>query len=511
MVKFIRLPWACLKACRFFFAMWLLVLPVNAVAADNEVRLTLVDAVSAALKYNEDVQEGANRVAAAEANSLNAKGAYDATIFNTSKFGRFEGLGEDDYDATQLRNATTDYFQTNVGIRQRVSTGASFSAYYTYSDERMLGTLNQPDRATKNYFTLELTQSLLKGIFDKEQQAAIDKALLSVEDSEESKKIIVSRLILDVIRAYWSLDVALNNQRVALDIFTMADRLYKRELVRFKRGISQGVDVDRANTVLKEREYTLVQYKRDAAVMQDRLKLLLNSPEFSRETQVVPSSPLNRTVIPTPDSADSYRVALENRYELRQIGILLKQLGIDLDVSANSMLPQLDLVGGFTAPRGNDFIRTAENFKDTDQSSSWFVGMNFSYPLQNRAAQGEYDKNAVFLKIARDRLSKTQRSIFTELQEAIHNLALAKKGIPIAHKTYISALNTVKGEKKRFEMGGVNNRDLLASFDSLGREEMKYHIAVVNYNVALAEYNYACATLLDKMQVEVSKTAVIIR
>lgn len=511
MLKLIRVPEACLKAFGFFFAIGLWVLPLSAAAADEEVRLTLFDAVSAALKYNESVQEGTSRIVAAEASRLGAKGAYDATLFNTSKFGRFEGLDEDDYDATQLRNATTDYFQTNVGIRQRVSTGASLSAYYTYSKEHMLGTLNQTDRSQKNYLTLEFTQSLLKGIFDKEQQAAIEKATLSIADSEESKKLIVSRLILDVIRAYWALDVSLNNQRVALDIFNMADRLYKREVVRFKQGISQGVDVDRANTVLKEREYTLVQYKRDTAVMQDRLKLLLNSPEFTRETNIIPSSPLNRTVIPTPDSADSYRVALENRYELRQIGILLKQLGLDLDVSANSLLPKLDLLGGVTTPHGNDFIRTAENFKDTDQASSWYVGMNFSYPLQNRTARGEYDKNAALIKIAQDRLSKTQRGIYTELQEAIHNLALAKKGIPIAHQTYISALNTVKGEKKRFEMGGVNNRDLLASFDALGREEMKYHIAVVNYNVALAEYSYACATLLDKMQVEVTKKAVTIR
>ena len=90
-------------------------------------------------------------------------------------------------------------------------------------------------------------------------------------------------------------------------------------------------------------------------------------------------------------------------------------------------------------------------------------------------------------------------------------VAVARDGIPVAKSAYAAAQQTVLGETKRFEMGGVSNRDLLASHDALGREEINHHTAIVNYNMALAEYQYACATLLDKCDIVVGKESARLR
>jgi outer membrane protein TolC len=57
----------------------------------------------------------------------------------------------------------------------------------------------------------------------------------------------------------------------------------------------------------------------------------------------------------------------------------------------------------------------------------------------------------------------------------------------------------------RFELGSVNNRDLLSSQDALGREEITLYSAIVNYNIALAQYNYACSMLLEKCNINVTE------
>lgn len=475
------------------------------------VRLSLADAIAAALAHNEDIKESYRRISAAEASAMVAEGAYDLNVFSTAKYGRFTSLTQSDYPPANLSNAAKGYLRTDTGLRQRVPTGGSLSTYYTYSNERMLGAFNQRHRADKNYLTVEFAQSLLKGIGDKEFRGAISSALLAVQDSEEGRSLVISQISLEVIRAYWILEMTYSNLAVSKKVLGMAQEVLRRERVRFNEGISQGVDVDRADMAVKQREYTVLQYERDVAVAQERLQVLINHPEYTGATQIVPSSPPNTVVVPLPNEQKSYETALNSRYELKQLAILMKQLDIEYDINANKLLPTLDVNAGFTTSNGNDNLRAAENFKDTDDKGTWFVGATFSYPLQNREARGQRDRTSQLIRIAKDRLNKTQRAINAEIKEALHNLVLAREGIPVAKSAYEAARQTVSGEVKRFEMGGVNNRDLLASHDALGREEINYHTAIVNYNIAMAEYHYSCSQLLDRWQIVVGKNSAHMR
>lgn len=489
-----------------------LFLPGPSVAAEHApLRLTLAQAISLALEHNEDIRESFRRLSAAEASVMSSKGAYDLNVFSSSRYGRFNSLSSADYPGSNVSNAAESYNRVDTGIRQRVPTGASLSAYYTYTNERMLGMYGQPRKAHKNYLTIELAQSLLKGIGDKEYRGAIENALLAVEESEEGKSLIVSQVTLEVIRSYWMLDVAHYNIAVSERILEMAQEVLRREEVRHRQGLSQGVDVERARMAVKQREYTLLQFERDLAVAQERFALLLNNPDYESGMNIVPASPLNTTVGKIPGEQDSFTSALNKRYELKQLAILLKQLDIEYDINSNKLLPSLDLNVGFTTSNGNDYLRSAENFKDTSEEPSWFVGVTFSYPLQNREARGRLDNTKQLIGIAEGRMSKARRSVETEVREALHNLVLARDGIPVAQAALEAAQSTLNGETKRFEMGQVNNRDLLASHDSLGREDIILHTSIVNYNIALAEYYYACALLLDKYQIVVDKENAYLR
>ncbi|MDD3311112.1 TolC family protein [Pseudodesulfovibrio sp.] len=471
--------------------------------ASGDVRMTLADAIGTALAHNEDVQESFRRISAAEASALVARGAYDLNVFSAGRYGSFTSLGAADYSPAQLTNASKSYGRLDTGLRQHVATGGTVSLYNTYSHEKMLGTSGLPKNLEKSYVTIELAQSLLKNIGDKENQGAIEKAVLAVQDSQEARDLVVSQVVLAVIRAYWQLDNACNNVEVARQILGMAREVQRREAVRFDQGLSQGVDVERANQAVKQREYVVLQYERDMAVAQEQLALLLNYPGYSHETTIITASTPNGDVDPLPDERESLVTALKNRYELKQLAILLKQLNIEYDVNRNKLLPTLDATVGATSSNGNDYLKGGDNFKDTDDKASWFVGLSFSYPLQNREAEGNVTKTEELIRISKDRISMTERSVQTEVREALHNLVLARSGLPVARAAREAAVMTKEGEEKRFELGGVNNRDLLTSQDALGREEITLYTAIVNYNIALAQYNYACSQLLDKCHITV--------
>ncbi len=477
----------------------------------EQVRLTLTNAINTALQNNEDIEESFHRIAAARAGVMSSEGAYDLTAFAESRYSAFSQLDASAYKSGSLANPTVNYFRTDVGLSQRIATGATLRTFYTYSHETRLGHAGQDRHFNKSYLTVELAQSLLKGIGDKEARGAIKNAMLAVDDSLEGRSLAVSQITLAVIRAYWSLAIAQNNLKIGKRILRMAEEVLRREHVRYKEGISQGVDVERANLAVKQRRYTTIQYERDAKTAKDYLLLLMNSPKYTFQTDILPITPPIKSGISVPNEATAMTRALAERYEIKQAAIVLKQLNIEYDVNQNKLLPQLDLVLGGTTNSGNDYLRAAEGFSDTDQRPSGYVGLTFSFPLQNREARGNFDRTKRLISIAHAQLEKTRRSIATEVKGVLYNFVMAKQGIPVAQQAYNLARSVVSGERSRFEMGGINNRDLLASHDALGREEMNYFVAYVNYNVALAEYRFACATMLEKYNIHVTEQGASIR
>jgi outer membrane protein TolC len=442
-------------------------------------------------------------VKASEAGVMSAKGVYDLNIFNTTRHGQFNSLTGNDYDTPN--NAVKSYTRIDTGLSQRVPTGGSLSIYRTFAHERLLGIAGGKHSVSRNYFTFEFTQSLLKGIGDKEARGAIEKAALAVEDSLESKKLVISQVVLDVARAYWQLALAGESLKIGRETLGMARQSLSRERDRFSQGISQGVDVERATLAVRQREYLVLQYERDREVAVERLALLINSPDYARGTPIVPLSAPSTQVRAVPQAEESHSIALANRHDLKQIVILLKQLQIDHDVNLYKLLPTLDLNMGLTTSNGNDTLRQAENFKDTNDQNSWFGGVTFTFPLQNREARGNRERSSQMIRIANFRLDKTIRGMDTEIRATLHNLVLARDGIPVARQAVDSAAKTLAGEVTRFELGGVNNRDLLAAQDALGQQKINLFTAIVNYNIALAEYNYACATILEQFAIVVDE------
>lgn len=473
-------------------------------------QLTLEHALRSALANNESITESVHRVGAAEAAVTTARGPYDLTLFANERYSAYESLSPRAYNNAYNYNAAKSFRQREIGARQRVITGGTLSVYYTHSDERRFGINDEPDVRNKDYLTVEFVQSLLRGLGDMQEQGAIKNALLSVDNSLLERKIVISQVTLETIRAYWGLVLATESLAVSREIEAMAREVLRREKERLEMGLSRGVDVDRASLAVEQRRYTVLQHERDVAVARERLCLVTNLPAETTGKDFLPADKLAepKGVVIVPDTNEAKLLALEHRDELRQIEILLKQINVDYDVAKNSALPSLDLAVGFTTSNGNSYLRSAENFRDTDSRGSWYIGVSVSFPLENREARGTIQRQSRLRSIATEQLTQTFRRIAEEVQETLHNLALAKHGIPVAREALRSAQLTMDGEVERFEMGVVNNRDLLASHDALGREKISYYSALTNYQITLAEYAYATGELLEAHAIRVSNDSV---
>lgn len=477
----------------------------------KELRINLAEALQSALKHNEIITESKHRVAEAAAMLTSAQGAYDLTVFANARKSAFNALTTGSLSAPA--GATRSYLQSDMGLRQRISTGGALSLYYTQNNENRLVYEGSSRRARKNYLTLEFTQSLLRGLGDKEQQGALEKALLGIDNTMWERKLVVAQVVLEVIRAYWHLVLAQESLVVGREIEGMAQEVLRREKIRLSEGLSRGVDVDRALLAVRQRYYTVLQQERDVDVARERLQFLLNDPNVTGDAYVVPVGILtdNSLEHSLPDAEKSKVLAIDSRFELKQINLMLKQLNIDYDTAKNNLLPYLDLQTGVTSSNGNTYLRSADSFHDTNTSGSWYAGVSFSYPLQNREAAGNLERQRQLLRITNAQLSRTFRQVTEQVQEALYNLSTAQKGIPVAKEALHAAQRTMNGEFERFEMGVVNNRDLLASHDALGREKISCLTSLANYRISLAEYEFATASILEKYFITVDKEQVRMR
>jgi len=476
-----------------------LIIPRPAMAGPQ--RLSLSQAIELALEHNPEVQESFEQVGAAEARVTQAHGAYDLNLFSTAKYGQFNSLGVEDYPYQV--NAARSSATGEAGFRQRIPTGAMLSTYYTNIQTNKLGAVGGASYQQYEYLTMELTQSLLKGFGDKEQQGAIQKALLSVDDSKEAQRLAITSVVSRLLREYWVLKLARYNVNVARNTLEMAEELLRRENVRFAQGISQGVDVDRASSAREGRLATFQEYERDVRVMEERVLQLLNTWQDTRQSGIEPATEPKKQVDGLPNVEDALVQAEATREELKQLALLLRQLGIEYDINTNKLLPSVDVSLQYRTSNGVDHLRGAEDFKDTDEQGSWFTGLSVSYPLQNREARGERDLTKKLMRVAEERVRKTKTAIATEVRESMANLQLAEKNIPVTFQAYEASLRTMKGEMERFEMSQSNNRDLLAAQDLLGRDDMLHYKSIIDYNLSLISFQAACGTLLENYHVEI--------
>lgn len=471
----------------------------------KDIRISLVDAIKSALAHNEVVTKSIYRIAEAEASVTTAKSPYDTTAYTNVRRSAFNNLSANSLSTPS--NATRSYNQSDVGVRQRVPTGGSLAAYYTHNIDERLGYAGGSKTGTKNYITLEFTQSLLRGLGDSEQRGAIEKALLSVENRQLERELLVSQVVLEVIRTYWGLVLSQESLAVGKEITAMAREVLRKEKARLKEGLSRGVDVDRAFLAVKQREYTVLQQERDVAIARERLQFILNEPRARTGAQLNPAAALTDVSknLVIPSAIDTKALAIQRRIEIKQITLLLKQIRIDLSTAKNMLLPYLDVSTGVTSSYANTYLRSGENFRDTDKSGSWFVGLSFNYPLQNSEARGNLDKQTQLMRITNEQLNRTFRQIAEQVQESLHNLTIAKQSIPVAREALNAAERTLRGEMERFEMGVVNNRDLLISHDALGREKISYLTSLANFRITQAEFEFATAALLQKYTITVDK------
>ncbi len=464
----------------------------------NALPLTLLDAVLYSMEGNREIQVVAFTPQQSQEDITDAEAVYDTRLFAEASYRRDPNL-----ESSVLDVVTEDQGLTQTGIRKQLKTGASLSTYLEtrYSD------LNNSEfeRRYKHIVapTLELRQPLLNNIGSRKEQTAIKIANYQANISQEEFRLTAIEVINRVAKVYWKLYQFKELINISHESLEMAEEVLRHEAERLDRGITQPLDVARAQTSVQQRRSTLLKSQKEYNIAMDRLKLLINWEQFRLDTdmRVVPVEPPKIEPLAV-DEAEAIAMALANRSEILKAKQEQMIRQADENLASHQRLPTLDAYGRYSiSGYDGDFGGAVEEVGINDEDI-WEVGVNFEIPIGNRAANARYRKKILARRQMETIIERIEDDIRLDVKQVLHSIATARGEIQATRLALDAAAKVVEGESTRFDIGQTSNLELLRAQDLWALSSRNFTRAVVDYNLALHDLERAQGILPKGIAIE---------
>lgn len=254
-------------------------------------------------------------------------------------------------------------------------------------------------------------------------------------------------------------------------------------------------DALRAKSSFRDAESDLVSAKQSHATALDRFKIFLGMPvDMKLDVLDQDADEQSRAVdklLPDITVAEAVEVALQYRLDLLTEADRVDDSGRAVKIAKNRMLPDLAFAGGITFP--SDPERLNSTTFNTERNT-WNAGLAFRIDDRKSERNG-YRASLVALRRAQrdfeefvDTVSADVRRAHRRIDEQV-NLRL------------IQALNVDENERRyeaaraQFDLGKIQNRDVVEADDDLLRARNGLASAVASYRNAILGFRLATGTV----------------
>lgn len=393
--------------------------------------------------------------------------------------------------------------QYQVALSQLVPTGGTLALAYNMIRQGVqvvqfdstLSPQLATDRTWQARTVLSFSQPLLNGLGRTVTNAQIRIAQLERQGAAADFQVTIEEQLRDALQLYWELIGAIEVFRVQVISYSAANDLLRVNRAKYEAGVMTITDVLQAEAAAEARRNSVIVARQTVRDLEDQLKLAIF---------LQPDSPLwEAEVRPTQDIAwreidvelrETIDMALAERAELRRARSDIDQAETNERVARNRLLPALALVGEFDA-NGMDEGRQ-QAFANQQQNNNYSIGLEFSYPLQNRAARFGLAQ----ARTTRARAEESQRlqedTITFEVRTAVRALRTARERIDVTASQVRSEEAKLDSQRKRYDVGLATAFEVLDFQEDLAAAQQQYISAVVDYNQAAIELDRARGSLL---------------
>jgi outer membrane protein len=401
---------------------------------------------------------------------------------------------------------------TNFQYAQYFHTGSEFQA--TLSTNRTstnLGAFNLYNPFLQSTLTLQVTQPLLRGFGKLPNTRLIVEAKNTEKAGLSQLSQQVMATVTQVSNDYWELVYARENVKVEEASVHVSQTLYDDNKTRASIGTLSRLDVLTAQSQLASDKQALVQAQ--SVQLQDETTLLNDITRDPQDSaflgiEIVPTTPISSpTEIENIKVQDAVKEAWEKRPELQQLALNLKNAGIEVAATKNELLPSLSVFGAYTATglggvqtstattptgafaaglpvvdaNGNPISGFFEPTVLSNSSKTVFpggigdslsrmirgkypsleVGINFSLPIRNRAAQADNAQAMLNQRQQETQYRLQQNAIFVSVRNALIALQQDRVSLAAASEARSLAVQTFEAEQEKYRLGASTSYDVV--------------------------------------------------
>jgi outer membrane protein len=352
---------------------------------------------------------------------------------------------------------------------------------------------------------LTLEHPLLRGFGPGVARAPRRRAAVESDLAAAEREGTAARIVRDVETAYWDLAYATQE----LVIRRAAASSAREQLRRVQANIEVGKQPRSASA-----EIDVAVAFRDEAVLFAEQALSERALELGRlcglrlTARTAPGlvasdapSPPERAI----DEGATLRTALQHNAQLQAVRAQGRGAAIEVDVTRNGLLPQLDLaVSGGPSGNAGDPRGAYQKLRGLD---NYLISANlvFQQPIGRHAARGAHDAARETLHRTRLQESEIADQVAAAVVRGVIAVDTARRRAEVLARSTDAAALDLEAEKARFEVGRSTNFDVLRRQDSLAGAQLVHLRARVDHLKALAFLDALTGEILERHSVELGR------
>jgi outer membrane protein len=468
------------------------------------VSLELRKALQQLVVSNSDVRVAAFQPGIDGARVTEAESRFDPVVQGELTFGRDTGINTNSFFGITPQQNTTA--QGRIGIQQNLESGGQITGSWSLNFTN-IGETAQSDENTQrsiSEFTLELTQPLLRD-FGRD----VNRARIVINRNNQHISILEFRNTLEeqlqrLEQAYWQLSQAQREVEIQQELLQKTIDTAIILSLRQKQDVTR-VQLSQANASIEQRRAQLVRARANVADQSDTIKRLMNDMNLpvAGGDLILPATPPATTQV-IYDRQAVIGEALRYRPELGQQQLRVQSAMVASNVARNNSLPRLDLVlrGTVQGFSSSGVFESAANA--WDKNGFWegnaSVGIQFEYPLQNRAAKSIELRANLQQQQALTQYNGLMNQVSAETSTALRDVETSYTEIARTRDARFASADALQALQVRED----NNEPLTPQFvdqklraqELLAEAQRQEAAAISRYNIAVMNLERAKGTLL---------------
>lgn len=458
-------------------------------AADAPLTLTLKEAIRRGVEKNLDVRAELYNPAQFEADINRNRAIYDLLFTAQTSYSNSTVPSA---SASGPVSSTGRAFQADASLTQLLWTGATATAGFnnTFNSTNAIGSLHD---FWESSLGVTLTQPLLKNFGRENTDININVSRLSKFASIEHFNFRLLNTVAQVRNEYFKLYSLREQLQVVKTSLELARKILSDTKAQVAAGVLPAMEIINAEFGVYSREKDLIDAERAVSDEVDVLRLLLQiegkgdilTVDLPRHDPFeVNEDDMLKRAMGRPDIREQKRNLEIAELQTRVFNNRIKP---DLSLSASGSLVGLD----HNYPRDLDRLSSADN-------PAWSIGLTFSYPIGNNAAENDYRKSRLKTEQTSVQIRSLEENATNDVKSAIRNIVSSYKQIAVADRGRAYAEERLKAYLRKKDVGLATNKDVLDVENDLVAARNNQITATVNYDNAITRLWQVTGELLER-------------